>query len=287
MAQIKASTKQNVAWILLIGVWGAILSSLLGIVSCLTVVGIPAGIKHFKFIKYLFTKENIALAYRPSTKRRLLGLYWYAFGGIGAKLVYYVISFLFKISVVGVPLAIRFERIAPYLSCPFAVLVVENGQYTEGRNTIYDFNLLQRKIYKSPTIAIFDEKRSKLVTVRRYLKGFENEVFSSKRSCQIVFFLFSALVLFGFAMVIGTGIGAIAGVAFIAVGLIGCAITSIIQTKQLMKIYDTYMKKLFDLYDENDPYDPTPVNIPLYFVFDRLAKDREERKRLRNQRNTM
>ncbi|MBQ8546811.1 MAG: YccF domain-containing protein [Clostridia bacterium] len=287
MTQIKASTKQNVAWILLIGIWGAILSSLLGIVSCLTIVGIPAGIKHFKFIKYLFTKENIALAYRPNTRRKLLGLYWYAFGGVGAKLFYFLIAYLFSISGVGIPLAVRFERISSYLSCPFAVLVVENGQYTEGRNTLYDYNLLQRRIYKSPTIAIFDERRGKLVTVRRYLKGFENEVFSSKRSCQIVFFLFAALILFGVAMVIGTGIGAVAGVFLMAVGLIGCYITSTIQTKQLLRIYDTYMKKLFDLYDENDPYDQTPVIIPLYYVFDKLAKDREERKRLKNQRNIM
>lgn len=287
MTKIKASTKQNVAWILLVGVWGAFFSSLLGLVSCLTIVGIPVGIKHFKFIKYLFTKDNIAFAYRPNTKRRFLGFYWYAFGGVFAKLVYFIIAFILKISGVGTPLAIRFEKIFPYLSCPFGVKAVENGQYTEERNTIYDYNLLQRKIYKSPTIAIFDEKRGKLVTVRRYLKGFEGEVFSSKRSCQIVFFLFGALILFGIAMMLGSGFGLIAGTFLAIIGLIGCTVTSIIQTRQLLRIYDTYMKKLFDLYDENDPYDQTPVNIQLNYVFDRLAKDREERKRLKNQKNNM
>ena len=86
---------------------------------------------------------------------------------------------------------------------------------------------------------------------------------------------------------LGSGFGLIAGTFLAIIGLIGCTVTSIIQTRQLLRIYDTYMKKLFDLYDENDPYDQTPVNIQLNYVFDRLAKDREERKRLKNQKNNM
>ena len=284
MSKNKANSLQNVAWILFFGAWCAIFCALLGTVACVSIIGIPVGIKQFKFIKYIFTQENIAFAYRPNTRKRLLGLYWYAFGGIGTKLACWGISYLL-IAFGGKVLAARFVKIAPYLNCPFGVTLVENGKYTTKRNTIYDYNLLQRRIHKSPTIAIFDEKRGKLVTVRRYLKSFEEDVFSIKRNNQIVFFLFSALILFGFASVIGSGVGIIIGIFLMSVGLIGCTITSIIQTKQFLRIYDTYMAKLFDLYEESDPYDENPINIQPYYVFDQLVKDREERKRLKNQKN--
>ncbi len=285
MAKIKASNLQNVAWILFFGVWCAIFCALFGILACVSIVGIPVGIKQFKFIKYIFTKEDVAFAYRPSTRKRLLGLYWYAFGGIGTKLVCWGLTYLL-IAFGGKHLAPRFVKLAPYLNCPFGVTPVENGKYSKNKNTIYDYNLLQRRIHKSPTIAIFDEKRGKLVTVRRYLKSFEEDVFSIKRNNQIVFFLFSALILFGFASLIGSGVGFIIGAFLTSIGVIGCTITTIIQTRQFLKLYDNYMAKLFDLYDESDPYDELPPIIQPYYIFDQLVKDREERKRLKNQRNS-
>lgn len=284
MAKIKANNLQNAAWILFFGVPCALFCVVFGITACVSIVGIPAGIKQFKFIKYIFTKEDVAFAFRPNAKKRLLGLYWYAFGGLGTKLLSWALTLLLA-SFGGKLLAARFAKIAPYLNCPFGVTLVEYGKYTEKKNTIYDYNLLQRRIHKSPTIAIFDESRGKLVTVRRYLKSFEDDVFSIKRNNQIVFFLFSALVLFGFASLIGSGVGIIFGIILTSAGLIGCTITTIIQTRQFLKIYDRHMAKLFDLYDESDPYNEMPPVIQPYYVFDQLVKDREERKRIKNQRN--
>lgn len=284
MAKIKTSNLQNIAWIIFFGIPCAFFCILLGASACISIVGIPVGIKQFKFIKFIFSMEDTALAYRPNTRKRLLGLYWYAFGGIGTKLISWGLTYLL-IAFGGKHLAVRFVKVAPYLNCPFGIAPIENGKYTKNRNTIYDYNLLQRRIHKSPTIAIFDEKRGKLVTVRRYLKSFEEDVFSIKRNNQIVFFLFSALVIFGIASIIGSGVGIVIGVFLTSIGVIGCTITSIIQTRQFLKLYDSHMAKLFDLYDESDPYDEQPPIIQPYYIFDQLVKDREERKRLKNQRN--
>ena len=298
MTKIKSSKGQTAAWVLLVGAWGALVSALMGTIACLTIVGIPVGIKHFKFIKLLFTTDDVAVAYRPDFSHRAHGLYWYIFGGIFTRILCSIMPAFLNLIGAAQSIVIRFEKISPYLACPFNVEIVENGNYSKAGDTVYDYKLLQRRIYKSPTVAIFDEQRNKLVTVRRYIKGFENDVFSIKRSTQIVLFLFVGLIIFGTASLIGgvgniingelSGFGdwwgIIVGAFLFAVGIIGSSISKAIQTTQLLKIHDAQMKKLFDLFDETDPYDATPVKISLVYVFDRLFRDREERKREQNTR---
>lgn len=294
MTKINASAKHTVAWVLLVGAWSAFVSAVMGAVACLTIVGIPSGIKHFKFIKLLFTSDNVAVTYRPDYDHRAYGLYWYIFGGVFTRILCSVMPFILNLIGAGKSVVLRFDRIAPFLNCPFKVEFVENGRYSSSGNTPYDYKLLQRKIYKAPTVAIFDEERNKLITVRRYLKGFENEIFSAKRTSQIIAFLFVGIVIFGIASIIGgfntmqhtisgempssIGIGAF----LFAVGLLGSAITSAVKTTQFLRIHDTYMKKLFELFDETDPYDTEPTRISLSFVFIRLYNDREERKKKQN-----
>ncbi len=49
------STLLNVIWILLGGIWITLTHLVLGIVLCLTLVGIPFGLQHFKLMKLSFT----------------------------------------------------------------------------------------------------------------------------------------------------------------------------------------------------------------------------------------
>ncbi len=302
MTKINATRKETVAWVLLIGVWGAFVSAVMGAIACITIVGIPVGIKHFKFIKLIFTTDDVAVTYRPDLQHRTRGLYWYIFGGAITKALISALPSLLGLANIGDSIVIRFEKIAPYLSCPFDVEILENGRYSQNGATVYDYKLLQRRIYKSPTTAIFDEKRNKLITVRRYIKGFENDVFSIKRSTQIVFFLFAGIFVFGVASLIGnwanwdsffnlfsgdfTDIGKswgiFVGLLLFFIGFIGMVTTNVIQTSHLLRIHDNYMKPLFELFEDTDPYDMQPAKISLSYVFDRLYKDREERRYKQN-----
>ena len=295
MTKINASRKETVAWILFVGIWGAIASAIMGAIACVTIIGIPVGIRQFKFIKLLFTKDNVAVTYRPDASHRLRGLYWYIFGGIVTKVVCLIMPSLLNLVGSGKSVVLRHERIAPYLSCPFDCEFVENGRYSKNCDTVYDYKLLQRRIYKSPTTAIFDEERGKLITVRRCIKGFENDMFSAKRTTQIVFFLFLGLIVFGTASLIG-GIpsviqevgdfgawwGVIVGIFLFFVGFVGCVVTNIIQTSQFLKIHDEKMKRFFELFEDSDPYDEEPTKISLAFIFEALYKDREARRHAQN-----
>ena len=49
------STILNVIWILLGGIWITLTHLVLGLVLCLTIIGIPFGLQHFKLMKLSFT----------------------------------------------------------------------------------------------------------------------------------------------------------------------------------------------------------------------------------------
>lgn len=50
-----ASTLLNVIWILLGGIWITLTHLALGLGLCLTIIGIPFGLQHFKLMKLSFT----------------------------------------------------------------------------------------------------------------------------------------------------------------------------------------------------------------------------------------
>ena len=296
MTKINASRKEKAAWVLFVGIWGALVSVIMGTIACVTLVGIPVGIRQFKFIKLLFTNDDVAVTYRPDASHRLRGLYWYVFGGVVTKVVCLIFPTLLNTVGAGKSVVLRHERIAPYLSCPFDCEFLENGRYSKNCNTAYDYKLLQRRIYKSPTTAIFDEGRGKLITVRRCIKGFENEIFSIKRTTRIIFFLFLGIIVFGSASLIGgikpaieAGFGDIGawwgifvGILLFSIGFIGCIVTNIIQTSQFLRIHDEKMSRFFELFEDTDPYDQDPPKISFDYVFDALYKDREAKRLAQN-----
>ena len=49
------STILNVLWILLGGIWITLTHLVLGIALCITIIGIPFGLQHFKLMKLSFT----------------------------------------------------------------------------------------------------------------------------------------------------------------------------------------------------------------------------------------
>lgn len=49
------STLLNVVWILLGGIWITLTHLALGLALCLTIIGIPFGLQHFKLMKLSFT----------------------------------------------------------------------------------------------------------------------------------------------------------------------------------------------------------------------------------------
>ena len=265
-----------IAWVLLVGIWASIISAILGILCCLTLVGIPFGIKHFKFIPIIFMPSGKTVVYRPTPKRRVLNGIWCFFGGYGARICYSALAFILRITVIGVPLALQIDRIYAYLKGPYGAEIVEYGKYTPQRNTMYDYTLLGRKICKNPDVMLFDDTKGRTVTVKKYLSRIEEEIFTIKRNSQIAIFLSLSLALFGIASL---AINPLLGLLLIIFGVTVSVIMAEYRSWQYLRFYDKHMRRLFKLYPEEAEYDPLPAGIKPHYVFEYLAKVREQKKR--------
>lgn len=265
-----------IAWVLLVGVWASIITAIIGTLCCLSIVGIPFGIKHFKFIPIIFMPSGKTVVYRPTPKRRVVNALWSLFGGYGARICYSLLAFILRITVIGVPLALQIDRIYAYLKGPYGSEVVEYGKYTPQRSTMYDYTLLQRKICKNPDILVFDDTKGREVTVKKYLSRIEEEIFTIKRNSQIAIFLSLALVLFGIASL---AINLLLGIMLIVFGSVVCIVMTEYRAYQYQRFYDKHMRRLFKLYPEGAEYDPLPAGIKPYYAFEYLSKLREQKKR--------
>ncbi len=265
-----------IAWVLLVGVWASIISAIIGTLCCLSIIGIPFGIKHFKLIPIIFMPSGKTVVYRPTPKRRVINVIWSLFGGYSARICYSILAFILRITVIGVPLALQIDRIYAYLKGPYGAEIVEYGKYTPQRNTMYDYTILQRKICKNPDITIFDDTKGRTVTVKKYLSRIEEEIFTIKRNSQIAMFLSVALALFGIASL---AINPILGAILIAFGATVCIVMAEYRSWQYQRFYDKHMRRLFKLYPEEAEYDPLPAGIKPYYAFEYLSKLREQKKR--------
>ena len=265
-----------IAWVLLVGIWASIISAVIGTICCLSIIGIPFGIKHFQLIPIIFMPSGKTVVYRPTPKRRVINVIWSLFGGYGARICYSALALILRITVIGVPLALQIDRIYAYLKGPYGAEIVEYGKYTPQRNTMYDYTILQRKICKNPDLLIFDDTKGREVTVKKYLSRIEEEIFTIKRNSQIAIFLSLSLVLFGIASLT---INLFLGIMLIAFGSIVCIVMAEYRSYQYLRFYDKHMRRLFKLYPEEAEYDPLPAGITPSYAFEYLSKLREQKKR--------
>ena len=269
-------SKRSFGWIFFVGSWSVCLSIFLGVLSCLTLVGIPAGIKYFKMVKILFLSPDKTVVQRPTAKTRALNIYWSLFGGYLLRFIYSLVSRILRIFKKGVSLSLMIDRIYAFIKSPFGAQIVEYGKYTHSRNTMYDYTLLQRKICKNPDIKIFDDMKGRPVTVKKYLQRLEDEVSGIKKPATIIFFLSISVAIFGFA--------SLALIPFLGFGLVVsagavCIFIAEYRTHQFIRFYDKQMRKLYRIYGDDAEFDELPAGISPSYVFDHLAQVREQNKR--------
>ena len=82
----------NVIWFVLCGVWLGIAYILAGIVSCITIIGIPFGIQSFKLAGYVMWPFGRQLVESPGNRfsKGVFNIIWIIFGGIWLAITHVV-----------------------------------------------------------------------------------------------------------------------------------------------------------------------------------------------------
>ncbi|MBQ7760545.1 MAG: hypothetical protein IJ400_00680 [Clostridia bacterium] len=265
----------NVVWALTVGLASAISSGITGIALCITIIGIPLGLQHFKFVKLIFAPAGKVVALKYN-EHPVLNTLWLIFGGFELFTVYMVLVVIFAITIVGIPIAKQLYKIACFYAAPFGCEIVKENEYTSTKNTRHDFNLLEKRICANPnkvmSTAIDESGVEKVVTVKQWLaeKNEEDKKIKAtkvgKFKERIIVFVIMVVIL----VLIG-GLGLLISwivndssipsesVSFIIMGIFfGGFLTIVYLAFFLSHLEFTYEDKmlspLFDLYPNGSPY---------------------------------
>lgn len=111
-------TLGNIVWFIFVGLWSGLCFYLLGVIWCITIVGIPFGTQAFKigtFMFFPFGKEIKS----DFGKHPIANIIWLVFGGLDMAFGYVIIGAILCITIVGIPFGKQCFKLASLSCIPF------------------------------------------------------------------------------------------------------------------------------------------------------------------------
>lgn len=118
------NTLGNILWLILGGLELAVAWAIIGIVLCITIVGIPLGIQAFKMAGLTLTPFGKSVVYGGGVGSLLANIIWVVFVGIWMAIGYMIAGVLNCITVIGVPFGIQSFKMAKLALWPFGAQVM-------------------------------------------------------------------------------------------------------------------------------------------------------------------
>ena len=114
----------NILWMVFAGFWLAIGYLLTGIFFCITIIGIPYGLQCFKLARFIITPFGKKVD-TNFNKHPIINIIWAIFFGCSSALTMIIIGCILCITIVGIPIGLKFFQIAKLLFIPFGSEIVE------------------------------------------------------------------------------------------------------------------------------------------------------------------
>lgn len=112
----------NILWLLLGGILIALLYYLVGLVMCVSIIGIPFGVQLFKFGTFSlwpFGHELVDGPGQPGCVSVVMNLIWILAGWWEIAILHFIFGFLFCITIVGIPWGKQHFKLAIASIFPF------------------------------------------------------------------------------------------------------------------------------------------------------------------------
>lgn len=112
----------NIVWLVLGGFLVGLIYFLVGLLMCLTIVGIPFGVQLFKLGLYAFWPFGSELVFRPQEPGCLstaMNLLWIVFGFWEVALLHLFFGLILCITIVGIPWGLQHFKMAFNAIFPF------------------------------------------------------------------------------------------------------------------------------------------------------------------------
>ncbi|MBO5679410.1 MAG: YccF domain-containing protein [Bacteroidaceae bacterium] len=116
----------NLVWILFGGLILSAAYLLLGIIYCITIIGIPVGVQLFKMASLALWPFGREVKDREGSMGCWslgLNILWIVFGGIEMAMSHVVIGLIFCITIVGIPFGLQHFKLALLALIPFGKVI--------------------------------------------------------------------------------------------------------------------------------------------------------------------
>ena len=123
-------TLLNIIWLLLCGFWLALAYIFFGIIACILVVTLPAGVACFRIANYVlwpFGREVVP-APGAGAMSGISNVIWFLVAGVWLAIDHVLTALLLAVTIIGIPLAIANIKMIPVTCFPFGKQIVSSGQ---------------------------------------------------------------------------------------------------------------------------------------------------------------
>ena len=123
-------TLLNIIWLLLCGFWLALAYIFFGIIACILVVTLPAGVACFRIANYVlwpFGREVVP-APGAGAMSGISNVIWFLVAGVWLAIDHVLTALLLAVTIIGIPLAIANIKMIPVTCFPFGKQIVSSDQ---------------------------------------------------------------------------------------------------------------------------------------------------------------
>ena len=109
----------NILWLILGGLLLATSWAIIGLVLCVTIIGIPLGVQAFKMAGLTLTPFGKTVVYGGGVGSVLANIVWFVLAGIWMAIGYILAGLLNCVTIIGIPFGIQSFKMAKLALWPF------------------------------------------------------------------------------------------------------------------------------------------------------------------------
>lgn len=109
----------NLIWFILGGIISGICWYIVGLMWCISIVGIPVGLQCFKLGSLSFFPFGKDIELSSKTSSILLNILWLIFGGVELALTHVTFGLILCVTIIGIPFGMQHFKLAKLALLPF------------------------------------------------------------------------------------------------------------------------------------------------------------------------
>ena len=114
----------NILWFIFGGFLSGLSWACIGLLWCITIVGIPIGLQCFKFATLSFFPFGKDVIYGGRAPSFLINILWLILSGFALAIEHLVLGCLLCVTIIGIPFGLQMFKIAKLSLMPFGAKIV-------------------------------------------------------------------------------------------------------------------------------------------------------------------